>query len=34
MKSVTIEVPPLLIKGSGTPITGSKPDTMAIFTKT
>jgi len=31
---VRLEVPPLLINGSGTPTTGSRPVVMPIFTKT
>jgi hypothetical protein len=31
---VTIEVPPALTSGSGTPTTGNKPVTMAVFTNT
>jgi hypothetical protein len=31
---VTIDVPPALIRGRGTPTTGSKPVTMAVLTNT
>jgi hypothetical protein len=31
---VRLDVPPLFIRGSGTPTTGSRPVVMPIFTKT
>jgi hypothetical protein len=31
---VTIDVPPKLTRGRGTPTTGSNPDTMPMFTNT
>ena len=31
---VRLDVPPLLMRGSGTPTTGSSPVVMPIFTKT
>lgn len=34
IKSVRIDVPPRLISGSGNPITGNRPETIAILTKT